>query len=60
MESDEAKARAVCIDALRAANLSRDTGEAHVDADDALLTYLRAIGRDDIADAFDVVPKRYA
>ena len=37
----------------------RDVEAAHVEADGILIDFLRAIGHDDIADAFDNLQKWY-
>lgn len=45
---------------LTEATANGDTEAAHMDADNALMEFVRALGFDDVAEAYDKVNKWYA
>lgn len=48
------------LEELKSLSESRDAETAHSKADNLLIEYLRLIGANDIADAWDAVPTWYA
>jgi predicted GNAT family N-acyltransferase len=58
MTLDE-KGRAIAHE-LRKMKDARDPEMAHIEADEMLVKFVRELGFDEIADAFDDVPKWYS
>lgn len=48
------------LEALRECNANGDIEMAHMNADAALCAFLRELGHDDVAEAFEEVEKWYA
>ena len=60
MSKKAEEAQAVVLQKLKTAQGNGDTEMAHINADDALCAFLRALGYEEVANEFEEVSKWYA